>query len=1072
MSTGNRSLVSSIALAVLVCLTGPAGALEPPSGGSPGVATAANDLRQVDRDLVRLGDWISEVERSGSAAPPGLESDIASVRPRIRHAVSLLKGLHWSEIRTVLEQVTDLHGRMALLEDRLKKAGSPRPFRPPVRQPSARAEGSGAIAGRITDSVTGAPVAGVVVFAGWWDSAATTNATGDYLIEGLQAGSYAVFTDNELGYVDELFDDLPCQNGCYPSGGSLVAVTDGFVTTGVNFGLERFGSLSGSVTDSATSQPISGVSLQLYNQSGSYWASASSGSAGTYAFSALPPGTYYLKTYSSRYFDQLYDGIPCEGSNACQVTSGIPIAVSPGEARTGVNFSLQLGATIKGRVTAAATGQPVAGTNVTLTRGDGSHAGSTSTGPTGSYAFDGLSAGTYFAVASGYSNYADVLYSGILCEPSCNVTSGTPIPAALGQVTSGIDFALPRFGAFQGRVTDVATGFPVSNATIYTYRSSGTLVDYSDYVDSDGGYTSGGLLSGNYFAVAMSPTHLDESFDDHPCQPACDPVTGTSIPVTLDSTSYGIDFALDLGGGVVGRVTAASSGLPLANLTVDLFDAGGAWLKGDTSNTQGDFTFTDLVPGTYFARASRDSSSIYMRQLFNGIPCEPSCTVTTGTPIPVTKGSATRGVNFALARFGSLSGVVTDARTGLPLTNRLVNVHDALGSYVRSAFTAEDGTFTVYGLLPGTYFASAAASGYISQLFNTLSCATPCTVTAGTPIPVQIGMDTPGINFALVPYGLITGTLTDATTGADLGYASLTLHDAGGNVVARSYSGADGVYLFGGLATGTYYLSTQVSSGYVNSLYHDLDCQPSCDVLFGTPIAATIGSLTSGIDIKLRKPFFADVSLDHWARKHIESAYIAGVTAGCATSPLSFCPNVKVSRWQMAVLLARAIAGSDAAVPSSGFVPAGGPYNCAPGGASLFPYDVPPTDSGCRHIHYIYSMGITSGCGDFSFCPANEITRSETAVFFARMLAGSDSAVPVSGTVPSAGTYSCTPGGASLFPADVPPTDSACRHIHYIYGEGVTLGCAPGAFCPLSTLPREQMAAFLARVFNLTRYNF
>ncbi len=61
-------------------------------------------------------------------------------------------------------------------------------------------------------------------------------------------------------------------------------------------------------------------------------------------------------------------------------------------------------------------------------------------------------------------------------------------------------------------------------------------------------------------------------------------------------------------------------------------------------------------------------------------------------------------------------------------------------------------------------------------------------------------------------------------------------------------------------------------------------------------------------------------------------------------------------------------------------------------------------------------------------------------------------------------------GGTTLFPNEVPVTDGACRHLHYIYGEGLTAGCAPGSYCPSETLTRAQMAVFLATGFNFTKY--
>ena len=109
--------------------------------------------------------------------------------------------------------------------------------------------------------------------------------------------------------------------------------------------------------------------------------------------------------------------------------------------------------------------------------------------------------------------------------------------------------------------------------------------------------------------------------------------------------------------------------------------------------------------------------------------------------------------------------------------------------------------------------------------------------------------------------------------------------------------------------------------------------------------------------------------------------YIAahGITLGCGNN--NYCPSLIVSRWQMAVFIAKALAGGT--VPVSGTVPGMGDYNCVAGGTSVF-LDVPPDDSGCRFIHYIAAEGITTGCGDQNYCPWTDIARDQMAVFLTK----------------------------------------------------------------------------------------
>ena len=76
-------------------------------------------------------------------------------------------------------------------------------------------------------------------------------------------------------------------------------------------------------------------------------------------------------------------------------------------------------------------------------------------------------------------------------------------------------------------------------------------------------------------------------------------------------------------------------------------------------------------------------------------------------------------------------------------------------------------------------------------------------VTGGTPIPVALSTATTGIDFALLPYGRITGTIRDAATGLPLEYRNVVVYDTAGSVVGYAYSGETGTYSFSGLAPGS-----------------------------------------------------------------------------------------------------------------------------------------------------------------------------------------------------------------------------------------------------------------------------
>jgi Peptidase family C25/S-layer homology domain len=115
---------------------------------------------------------------------------------------------------------------------------------------------------------------------------------------------------------------------------------------------------------------------------------------------------------------------------------------------------------------------------------------------------------------------------------------------------------------------------------------------------------------------------------------------------------------------------------------------------------------------------------------------------------------------------------------------------------------------------------------------------------------------------------------------------------------------------------------------------------------------------------------FLDVPWDYWAADWIEQFYYDGITSGCNTNPLLYCPTSSVTRTQMAIFLLRVKNGKNYTPP-----PATGIFA-----------DVPVTYWAADWIEQLYSEGITTGCatGPLRYCPENSVTRAQMAVFIMR----------------------------------------------------------------------------------------
>jgi hypothetical protein len=240
---------------------------------------------------------------------------------------------------------------------------------------------------------------------------------------------------------------------------------------------------------------------------------------------------------------------------------------------------------------------------------------------------------------------------------------------------------------------------------------------------------------------------------------------------------------------------------------------------------------------------------------------------------------------------------------------------------------------------------------------------------------------------------------------------------------------------------------------HVGNSFSDVPPPPSPPPVPTPPAHVVSHATVSG------NPFYAKV----------ETLLHNGVTGGC--TPTTYCPGDPVTRGQMAIFIAKVMAGGGANVPSSGTAN-GKPYNCAAGGASVFT-DVSPTDLFCKHAHYLAVQNVTLGCSATQFCPGDNVNRESMAAFLAKAIVapGGGPAVPLTYTDPTTSlAYNCSLASPAVHFTDVPETDTFCKHVHYLWAKGIIGGCGTTTYCPAGGVARDAMAKFLVNAFNLKLY--
>jgi hypothetical protein len=188
-------------------------------------------------------------------------------------------------------------------------------------------------------------------------------------------------------------------------------------------------------------------------------------------------------------------------------------------------------------------------------------------------------------------------------------------------------------------------------------------------------------------------------------------------------------------------------------------------------------------------------------------------------------------------------------------------------------------------------------------------------------------------------------------------------------------------------------------------------------------------------------PAFSDLRADFWAGKAVEACAKAGIVTGFPDG--SYRPELPVSRDQVAVYIARAVAGGDDLVPAG------------PGEPSFV--DVPASHWAYRYVEYAREMGIVGGFPDGRYRPADEVNRAEMAAFIARSVVlptGED------------GLQSYQPPDQPTF-CDVPGSHWAYRYVEFVAGQGIAGGYEDGTYRPTKACTRAETAVYLARAFSL-----
>lgn len=492
------------------------------------------------------------------------------------------------------------------------------------------------------------------------------------------------------------------------------------------------GSVTGSVLDAATGQPLPGVSVVLQTD---------------------PAVTTFTDFYGIFTLSGIHHGNQTvEIALRGYATSAVGVNVSAGAT---VNLGTVMlsanppASSIRGMVSDVSTGQPLSGATVTI---GGAFSGTTVTGVDGTFDVSGVSPGAV-TVTAAKSGYYPVIVTGAVTA-GAELFLHPQLAAIPPQSTTG---------TMTGQVVDALTREPLSGVTV-TLQSNPSLNVINN---ATGIFTLAAIPPGTQRVDFSLPGYAPSSI-----------TLDIAAGIRVDIGSFPLS-ANPTTGMIKGTIIDVAGGQPLPGVTVTVT---GSFNGSAVTGAEGSFAFSEIPPGSVELTASKPGyyevtgtgmivagGMLYFRSQMTIIPPQPITGTVTGTIVDASTRQPLSGVavvvgsdstihsetdatgsfmlagipaglqsmSFSLPGYsavsakmeieagfvidlgtlplssnptsGVLKGSITDAVSGQPIEGVTISFSGSSGG---SAITGIEGTFLVPEMAPGEIFITVSRAGY------------------------------------------------------------------------------------------------------------------------------------------------------------------------------------------------------------------------------------------------------------------------------------------------------------------------------------------------------------------------
>ena len=707
------------------------------------------------------------------------------------------------------------------------------------------------ISGSITGSDTGDPVVGAEICVYETDGTGVfctsiDDGTGNYETPPMLAGQYKVLINRSPGYVFEAYDDVSIVDSDDPFlDATVINVVSN--TPSIDFVLDPGFTISGIVTDEASGDPIENADICVFLPGNDRAFCSPTESDGSYISQALPPGDYAVEVSQAVGFvSELFDDVQLIGffdyvASADLVTLGPDVA--------GIDFALEAGFSISGRITDSASGDPILDAEICVFETDGTGVTCVTESGDGFYTTPVIPPGDYVVGMNRAPGYIFEFYDDVVAlgfdDP---VVSATQIN--LNSDQAGIDFALDEGFTISGTLTAENDGSPIMG-TVCIYEQDGTGVTCPES-DDTGFYESQALPQGDYVVLTNPiPGFVAEIYDNIQQIGFEDPFLMADPVAVGPNDATGIDFALQQGFTISGTITDQSTGDPVIDGEICVYETDGTGVLCAGAEADGSYTTPEVPAGAYVVVINNAPG--FVHEIYDDIQDLGFQNNFALADFVFTGPSDVSGIDFALEPGNTISGQLTDEATGLPIEGEICVLTDA-GEGVTCTQTDENGFYTTAAMPPGEYVLFINnASGYVHEFYDDIQ---DIGFQDNALIAARVdtsASDVGGIDFALEQGFRISGVVTESATGFVVEGVLVCLRDTDRNGVTCAETDGLGAYETSDVPAGDYVAFVDAGeSGLIGEFYDNIrEDDPSGDPFSLADVISLAGASVGGIDFEL-----------------------------------------------------------------------------------------------------------------------------------------------------------------------------------------------------------------------------